>query len=217
MRKLQLGDTCKNGHVLSADTVQYVSIPGGVRMRCKICQRAAVDRHRAAGGAEKNRKQRRVMYYANLEAARHKSRLSKREEYRRNREKILRRAAAWRHRNIEAVRDRQWQWRQNPQNRLYQNISRAIRFSIGHDKAGRKWEAIVGYGLDRLCAHLESQFTEGMSWDNYGQWEIDHIKPRAAFDFTDDGVVVEAWSLDNLQPLWRADNRRKWAYYGGAA
>ena len=36
---------------------------------------------------------------------------------------------------------------------------------------------LIGCSLDGLKLYLESKFTEGMTWDNYGEWHIDHIKP----------------------------------------
>lgn len=78
-------------------------------------------------------------------------------------------------------------------------------------KNGRQWETIVGYTLDDLLIRLESQFKEGMGFHNYGELEIDHIKPRSSFDFSNDSSVAECWKLDNLQPLWMSENRRKWA------
>ena len=50
-----------------------------------------------------------------------------------------------------------------------------------------------------------------MNWDNYGQWYIDHIIPKAAFNITspycDD--FKKCWALDNLQPLWAENNIKK--------
>jgi len=47
-----------------------------------------------------------------------------------------------------------------------------------------------------------------MTWQNYGEWHIDHIRPLCSFDFesTQDASFKKAWSLDNLQPLWAEDN-----------
>jgi len=69
----------------------------------------------------------------------------------------------------------------------------------------------VGYSLDELKLHLESQFTEGMSWENYGKWHIDHIIPLSSFDIQnyDDKSFKKCWSLENLQPLWAEDNLKK--------
>ena len=50
-----------------------------------------------------------------------------------------------------------------------------------------------------------------MSWDNYGEWEIDHIKPINSFYYqsTDDLSFKECWKLENLQPLWKCENKEK--------
>lgn len=57
--------------------------------------------------------------------------------------------------------------------------------------------------------HLEAKFSEGMTWQNYGTWHIDHIRPLASFDLTDPAQVRLACHFTNLQPLWGADNIRK--------
>jgi hypothetical protein len=48
-----------------------------------------------------------------------------------------------------------------------------------------------------------------MSWDNYGEWQIDHIKPLSKFDLTDRQQLHEACNFNNLQPLWAEDNLAK--------
>jgi hypothetical protein len=75
-------------------------------------------------------------------------------------------------------------------------------------KNGRKSFDLVGYTAQDLRWHLESKFKEGMSWQNYGLWEIDHVFPISRFPATTPVSVVNA--LENLQPMWKADNRRKW-------
>lgn len=70
-------------------------------------------------------------------------------------------------------------------------------------------ETILGYSPADLVAHLEALFVEGMSWDNYGEWQIDHIKPIDAFvkEGVFDAKAINA--LSNLQPLWAKDNASK--------
>lgn len=71
-----------------------------------------------------------------------------------------------------------------------------------------RWAHIVGYGKSELMAHIENQFTHGMTWKNYGKWHIDHKIPRAFFLYTsqNDESFKACWSLDNLQPLLANDN-----------
>jgi len=72
----------------------------------------------------------------------------------------------------------------------------------------------VPYTALELKTHLEQQFQVGMTWDNYGEWHIDHIKPVSAFiseGITDISIINE---LTNLQPLWAVDNITKGAKHG---
>lgn len=66
---------------------------------------------------------------------------------------------------------------------------------------------MLGYSAAQLKHRIESQFKEGMSWDNYGEWEIDHIRPLTSFDMKDSPSKVN--DLNNLQPLWREENMAK--------
>lgn len=59
---------------------------------------------------------------------------------------------------------------------------------------------LLGYSALELKEHIESLFTIGMTWDNYGEWHIDHIKPVSSFDENTPMDIVNA--LTNLQPLW---------------
>lgn len=100
----------------------------------------------------------------------------------------------------------------NPKLRVDANMSRSIRKALAGNKNGRPWETLVNFSLDQLKTHLEEQFDETMSWDNYGTyWHIDHIKPRCSFNYTqaEEGQFKECWSLDNLRPLNAAENIRK--------
>jgi len=70
---------------------------------------------------------------------------------------------------------------------------------------------LIGCTTQELANHLEKQFTEGMSWDNYGfyGWHVDHIKPCASFNHDDEAQVRQCWHYTNLQPLWAEDNLAK--------
>jgi len=71
--------------------------------------------------------------------------------------------------------------------------------------------SLLGYTGKELAEHLELQFTDGMSWDNMGEWHIDHIRPIASFGFdsTEHPDFKKCWALNNLQPLWARDNMSK--------
>jgi len=63
---------------------------------------------------------------------------------------------------------------------------------------------LLGYSALQLKEHIENLFLEGMSWDNYGEWHIDHKKMVSSFDPETPIHIVN--SLDNLRPLWAEDN-----------
>lgn len=86
-------------------------------------------------------------------------------------------------------------------------VNRTIRFGA---KEARTFE-LLGYSSGDLMAHLERQFSDGMSWDNYGEWHIDHKTPLTAHEYetAEDADFKRAWALSNLQPLWALDNIKK--------
>ncbi len=75
-------------------------------------------------------------------------------------------------------------------------------------KKNRTFE-IVGCSPQELKEHLEKQFIEGMSWENYGLfgWHIDHIIPLSSAKTEDD--LYKLCYYTNLQPLWAEDNLKK--------
>ena len=95
--------------------------------------------------------------------------------------------------------------------RLNQAFGHAIYTSLKGLKNNIPWQNFVSYSLQELKEHLESKFQPGMTWDNYGEWHIDHIVPKSSFHFEsyDDPEFKKCWSLENLQPLWAKDNIRK--------
>ena len=102
---------------------------------------------------------------------------------------------------------------------LRKRMSVAIRLALKSGKSGRKWEDLLGYEVSTLIKHLEGCFLEGMSWENFGEWHIDHVIPQAAFSFDSecDPQFKECWSLANLQPLWASDNLSKSDFLPGGS
>ena len=68
----------------------------------------------------------------------------------------------------------------------------------------------IGCSLLDFKKHIENQFTENMTWGNYGiAWEYDHIKPCAVFDLTDIKQRKECFNYMNIRPLIISRNRIK--------
>lgn len=75
-------------------------------------------------------------------------------------------------------------------------------------KTCRTYDAL-GYTGEMLRDRIACQFLPGMSWENHGEWHIDHKWPVSAFvaqGITDPKRIN---ALCNLQPLWASDNLSK--------
>jgi hypothetical protein len=68
---------------------------------------------------------------------------------------------------------------------------------------------MLGCDLHTAKAHLEKQFTDGMTWANHGEWHIDHIIPCASAKTEEE--LIKLFHYENLQPLWAIDNLKKGA------
>lgn len=86
-------------------------------------------------------------------------------------------------------------------------------------KKAHRTAALVGCSYLELRRHIESQWSDGMDWSNYGRvfgmWCIDHIRPCASFDLTDPDQQMECFNWKNLRPLWVIENQRKSSYWNG--
>lgn len=98
--------------------------------------------------------------------------------------------------------------RSNPKYKLNESISRSINKVLSYktSKNNQSWITLVNFSIEDLYKHIESKFTPGMTWDNYGKdgWHLDHVIPKHYFKFNsaDHPAFKACWSLDNLQPLW---------------
>ena len=84
----------------------------------------------------------------------------------------------------------------------------------------KHWEADELLGADDATVrkHIEDQFEEGMTWDNHGEWHIDHILPCKmkhpltgddVFDLTKPSHQKLLFNYQNLQPMWESENCSK--------
>lgn len=107
------------------------------------------------------------------------------------------------------------EYKYNPKRRLHKAIRSLVAYSlhrITNKKKTHTWPSYLGYDDKILMDHLESRFTEGMNWNNYGDkgWVIDHIIPINAFRKNKKlDYIKKLWSLNNLRPLWFRDNSGK--------
>lgn len=94
----------------------------------------------------------------------------------------------------------------------WRSVLRNTLIRLGTNKEGHTID-ILGYSALELKEHMIKLFTNGMSWDNYGEWHIDHIKPVSSFDKNEKVSIVCA--LENLQPLWSTSRKIDGKIYEG--
>lgn len=66
---------------------------------------------------------------------------------------------------------------------------------------------ILGATWEIVKFHLERQFKKGMTWENHGEWHIDHIIPIASAKNKEEVILL--FHYTNLQPLWAKENVEK--------
>ena len=104
-------------------------------------------------------------------------------------------------------------YKNNIQHKLRQRIRNRLQQALkGYVKNGSAVHDL-GCTIEELKIHLENQFKEGMTWENWKPdgWHIDHKKPLSKFDLTDPEQLKEAVHYTNLQPLWGWQNISKGA------
>lgn len=101
----------------------------------------------------------------------------------------------------------------DPAFRVLCNLRNRFKDIMQSTKNGgsKRMSQLIGCTTKELADHLEKQFTDGMSWDNYGfyGWHVDHIRPCASFNHNDELQVKQCFHYTNLQPLWAKDNFKK--------
>lgn len=130
--------------------------------------------------------------------------------YKQNKEQVLKKQK--KKRNSEEYRSYARAYKKkylsDPKNKLAHNLRHRIRKALKGNKTNSHIKEL-GCSVSELKTYLESLFQPGMSWENYGEWHIDHIKPLASFNLLDEKEFCKAANYKNLQPLWAFDNFSK--------
>ena len=93
----------------------------------------------------------------------------------------------------------------------FEILSKRVRNALNavYIKKVARTKNLVGCEISFLKQYIANKFKKGMSWDNYGEWEIDHIRPCSSYNLKDPEQQLECFNYSNLQPLWKKENRKK--------
>ena len=153
-----------------------------------------------------------------------KIRYSNRSEEEKDRHSI--RKKAWTQNNLEKCREASKRWRHLNKEKCYEsnkkskrrqyhnNLTVRIKMSLRtrlyqalkgmtkHESATK----LLGCAIEEFKHYIQQMFTEGMSWENHGEWHLDHIKPCASFNLLDENERKICFHYTNFQPLWAMEN-----------
>jgi hypothetical protein len=91
----------------------------------------------------------------------------------------------------------------NLKNRIYKVIKENnLKFTFSY-------EEIFRCSIEELEIYLKNKLIDNMTFENYGEWEVDHIIPVSSFDFSKKENIFKCFNYKNLQPLWKNENRSK--------
>jgi hypothetical protein len=206
----------------------------GVKSRCAECCRNDRVEWRNKN-IDKAKEQEKAQYHKHREMCMYRTNLWRKENpekakaiecarYERDREKRIKASCDWNKANRDKVNERNREWykktndkrrayfaqkRNDPAYRVEGNLRRRLNSLLSGKTKGDSFSNILGCSNIELKAYIELMFTDGMTWDNYGEWHIDHIMPCSKFDLSDVAQQKECFNYTNLQPLWARDNLRK--------
>lgn len=194
---IQICRTCKLKFPLTNEYFYNSShSASGLGYSCKECSRSAANKFNFNNNELVNKK-RRDRY----------AKLSPEEKKIKNRKETLRRGSRKESRRHKYKNDINFRLRMCLSSRLTDALKRK------NNKKFSKTVNMLGASISFVKKYLESQFTEGMTWDKYGygdnKFHIDHIIPCSAFDLSIEENQKICFNWVNLKPSWHTDNLSK--------
>ena len=187
LKKYFTGKPCKYGHVDLRFTASN---------KCLSCHELTLNRKPFVSDSEKAEKRKELQKERG------------RRYYEKNKQKVKDRSKVWKKSNPDKLKQSWSNWRKKDSSKAIMFMRSSLRRVLKTEKNGRT-EHVLGYSRYELRSHIERQFLKGMSWDNHGEWHIDHITPISVFleQGISDPRVINC--LTNLKPIWAKDNLSK--------
>ena len=168
----------------------------------------------AKNNVEKLIEKRRIYYQENKEYFKKK----RREYYEKNKEEEYKLSRKWIEENRDKFRERNRKYeRERTKNDLQFKLIRTHRKRVSYIfkelKMNKKRSSkdILGAGINEVIKLVENQFEIGMSWENYGEWHIDHVIPLSSANNEEE--LEALFFYINLQPMWADENLSKGANF----
>ncbi len=211
----QCSNPSRNAEGLLPATLEYFfadkNTNSGLQYKCKICKLAQDKEY-----YETNKAKLLPKFKEYRDSNKEKVALAKKLSYQKNSQHYIDNAQKWaednRDQKHETMKARyRVRMDTEPEFHLIANLRRRTRSALFGKIKTKTTKELIGCSPQELRAHLEKQFQPGMSWDNYGEWHIDHIRPVSSFNLLDVEEQKLCFGYQNLQPLWAKDNLKKGA------
>ena len=181
-------------------------------METKVCSKCNIEKSLEDFTKDKNRpdghyvyckKCRNLIYQLNSEVRKEQSKKHYQKIKEQKHDIILERNRLWRKNNPTYTTDRK---KIDPTFKLIKNLRRRLNRFISFSYFTKRNTTInlIGCPPNELKLFLEKKFQNNMSWDNYGEWHIDHIVPLSSAKTEEE--LYKLCHYTNLQPLWAKDN-----------
>ena len=187
----------------------------GLRNICKVCKGVDDKKYREnnkekicdikKNWVKNNSNYQKEYYNKNKEKLKLESRIF----YKKNKLRYNQQSSSWNQINFEKRKKITKKYKQKPEIKLKENIRHRVYIFLKSKnlRKNNKTFEIIGCTPFELQKHLEEQFIDGMTWENYGQWHIDHIIPLSTANIEEE--IYKLCYYTNLQPLWAIDNLKK--------
>ena len=176
--------TCKGCNKSKSEDEYY-----GTRKKCRKCKAEEAKKWR-----EKNPEKERALQKRWRE---------------KNPEKCRAKMARWQAKNPEKVKLQSKKRNAKPSVKIQQRLRLNFKRWLFKGAKSARTERLVGCIVQVCILWIEAQFLPGMTWENYGAWQIDHMLPWEHFNLLDEGEHPKVMHYTNLQPLWAPDNNAK--------
>ena len=193
------GLKCKNGHLAPK------------RAHNSLCIECADNRNKESYDRFKNSERYKIQLKE--QGAKNKKRRAEDPTYRKE---VNERSKRWADKNRDRLADYMKKQRaENPQYIMRDRLQSRLKFVLKNagNKKSDTLEKYLGCSSKELGEWIESQFTNEMTWDNKDTWNVDHVRPCASFDLTDEVQAKVCFNWRNLKPLGESENKSKKDFY----
>lgn len=177
----------------------------GYNSQCKLCSNIINKEYR--DNNSKDFKLARKSYYQKNII---KMRTLKKQYYQANKSEKSSYDKLYRQSNSEKIAAYKKQWelihKDEPLFKIKKNLRRRVHHALSGNRKANQTFNLIGCTPLEFKNYIEKQFTEDMSWDNYGKWHIDHIIPCYKFNLLLEEEQYKCFNYTNQRPLWAIDN-----------